>query len=124
MHRRATETAMPRTAPSPRTSPRRRSRRATAPFGAALCAVTTLTLLGTATLPAAANAPVATARTASASTQSPAAAPVVTRDDHPRSEALHAALVGLPDDEATAAVVLAGGRDGRPWPTDASGPVR
>ncbi|MEU5361473.1 serine hydrolase domain-containing protein [Streptomyces albidoflavus] len=117
MHRRTTETAMPRTAPSPRTSPRRRTRRAATPFGAALCAFTTLTLLGTATLPAAANAPVATARTASASTQtstqSPAAAPVVTRDDHPRSEALHAALVGLPDDEATAAVVLAGGRDGR-----------
>ncbi|MGC5624603.1 serine hydrolase domain-containing protein [Streptomyces albidoflavus] len=113
MHRRATETAMHRTAPSPRTSPRRRSRRAAAPFGAALCAVTTLTLLSTATLPAAANAPVATARTASASTQSPAAAHVVTRDDHPRSEALRAALVGLPDDEATAAVVLAGGRDGR-----------
>ncbi|MBO1286746.1 beta-lactamase family protein [Streptomyces sp. CAI-21] len=117
MHRRTTETAMPRTAPSPRTSPRRRSRRAAAPFGAALCAFTTLTLLGTATLPAAANAPVATVRTASASTQtstqSPAASPVVTRDDHPRSEALRAALVGLPDDEATAAVVLAGGRDGR-----------
>ncbi|MFJ7786170.1 serine hydrolase domain-containing protein [Streptomyces albidoflavus] len=49
----------------------------------------------------------------SASTQSPAAAPVVTRDDHPRSEALRSALVGLPDDEATAAVVLAGGREGR-----------
>lgn len=117
MHRRTTETTTPRTAPSPRTSPRRRTRRTATPFGAALCTVTTLTLLGTATLHAAANAPVATARTASASTQtstqSPAAAPVVTRDDHPRSEALRAALVGLPDDEATAAVVLAGGRDGR-----------
>lgn len=113
MHRRTTETTTPRTAPSLRTSPHRRSRRAAAPLGAALCAVTTLTLLGTATLPAAANAPVATVRTAMASTQSPAAAPVVTRDDHPRSEALRAALVGLPDDEATAAVVLAGGRDGR-----------
>ncbi|MGW3457162.1 serine hydrolase domain-containing protein [Streptomyces albidoflavus] len=117
MHRRTTEIAMPRTAPSPRTSPRRRTRRAATPFGAALCTVTTLTLLGTATLPAAANAPVATVRTATASrqtsTQSPAAPPVVTRDDHPRSEALRAALVGLPDDEATAAVVLAGGRDGR-----------
>ncbi|WP_257001476.1 hypothetical protein [Streptomyces albidoflavus] len=49
----------------------------------------------------------------SASTQSPAAAPVVTRDDHPRSGALRSALVGLPDDEATAAVVLAGGTAGR-----------
>ncbi|MEU7375835.1 serine hydrolase domain-containing protein [Streptomyces albidoflavus] len=116
MHRRTTETATPRTAPSPRTPPRRRARRPVAPFGAALCAVTTLTLLGTATLPAAAGTPAA-ARPASASTststQSPAAAPIVTQDDHPRSEVLRAAMTGLPDDEATAAVVLAGGSDGR-----------
>ncbi|MFM9644476.1 peptidase, partial [Streptomyces turgidiscabies] len=55
MHRRTTETATPRTAPSPRTPPRRRARRTAAPFGAALCAVTTLTLLGAAALPAAAD---------------------------------------------------------------------
>ncbi|MGW4377471.1 serine hydrolase domain-containing protein [Streptomyces albidoflavus] len=115
MHRRTTETATPRTAPSPRTPPRHRVRRHAAPFGAALCAVTTLTLLGMATLPAAANTPAAAPRSASASAsaQSVAAGPLVTRDDHPRSEALRAALAGLPDDEATAAVVLAGGREGR-----------
>ncbi|MER7997823.1 serine hydrolase domain-containing protein [Streptomyces sp. NPDC095613] len=33
--------------------------------------------------------------------------------EHPRAEALRAALVGLPDGEATSAVVRAGGRDGR-----------
>ncbi|MFF5568992.1 serine hydrolase domain-containing protein [Streptomyces sp. NPDC012623] len=32
---------------------------------------------------------------------------------HPQAEALRAALVGLPDDEATSAVVRAGGSDGR-----------